>query len=182
MPGGAVSPPTAKVEPWIRAVADYQQLYSRATVTHVIADPALSARVISDLRTADGMKVAVPDLTAAGLSFRRVQRLSFHERPVVQMVYLPEQGDPVALCVTRDARPDEEPHVQQIGEMSTVSWRHGDLGYVLLGRGSGQALMDLGRHIASGRANSLYGYRRTERSPTEPSEEVIATPAPGRES
>jgi hypothetical protein len=72
-------------------------------------------------------------------------------------VYLPEQGEPVALCVTRDARPDEQPHAQQIGELSTVAWRHGELGYVLLGRGSAQALMDLGRQIATGQTNSLYG-------------------------
>src|SRR5262249_18279956 len=75
---------TAQVEPWIQAVAAYQQMYSRATVTHVTEDPQLSARVISDLWAVDGMRVVVPDLRAAGLSFRRVQRLSFREQPVVQ--------------------------------------------------------------------------------------------------
>jgi anti-sigma factor RsiW len=148
---------TAQVEPWIQAVADYQQLYSRATVTRVTEDPTLSARVIGDLWTADGMRVVVPDLRAAGLSFKRVQRLSFREQPVVQMVYLPEQGEPVALCVTRDARPDEMPRAQQIGELSTVAWRHGELGYVLLGKASTQALMDLGSRIAKGQTNNLYG-------------------------
>jgi anti-sigma factor RsiW len=157
-PGVTTFSPTAEIEPWIQAVADYQQLYSRATVTHVTEDPQVSARVISDLWTADGMKVVVPDLRAAGLSFKRIQRLSFRDRPVVQMVYLPEQGEPIALCVTRDARPDEKPRAQQIGELSSVAWRHGNLGYVLLGKGSAQALMDLGRHIANGQTNSLYGY------------------------
>jgi anti-sigma factor RsiW len=156
-PGMTAFSPTAQVEPWIQAVADYQVLYSRATVTHVNEDPQLSASVISDLRNADGMKVVVPDLHTAGLSFKRVQRLSFHEQPVVQMVYLPEQGEPVALCVTRDARPDEKPHAQQVGELSAVAWRQANLGYVLLGKGSSQALMDLGRQIATGHTNSLYG-------------------------
>jgi len=162
-PSITASAPTAKVEPWIQAVADYQELYSRATVAHVTEDAQLSAHIISDLQTADGMRVVVPDLRTAGLSFKRVQRLSFREQPVVQMVYLPEQGEPVALCVTRDARPDESPHAQQIGELSTVAWRQGRLGYVLLGKGSAQALLDLGRDIASGRASSLYG--RTGGSP-----------------
>ena len=154
---------TAQVEPWIQAVADYQQLYSRATVTHVTEDPQLTARVISDLWTADGMRVAVPDLRASGLSFKRVQRLSFREQPVVQMVYLPEQGEPVALCVTRDMRPDEKPRAQQIGELSTVAWRRGELGYVLLGKAPVQVLMDVGSRIARGHTNSLYG--RTVSSP-----------------
>jgi anti-sigma factor RsiW len=162
-PGMTAFSPTAQVEPWIQAVADYQRMYSRATVKHVAEDPQLSARVISDLWTVDGMKVVVPDLRAAGLSFKRVQRLNFREQPVVQMVYLPEQGEPIALCVTRDARPDEQPHAQRVGELSAVAWRHGELGYVLLGKGSAQALMDLGRHIESGQPNSLYG--RTGRSP-----------------
>jgi anti-sigma factor RsiW len=148
---------TAQAEPWIQAVADYQQLYSRATVTHVTEDSQLTARVIIDLWSADGMRVVVPDLRAAGLSFKRVQRLSFREQPVVQMVYLPEQGEPVALCVTRDGRPDEKPHAQQIGELITVAWRHGELGYVLLGKAPAQALMDLGSRIAKGQTNSLYG-------------------------
>jgi len=156
-PGMTGSSFTAQVEPWIQAVADYQQLYSRATLTHVSENPQLSASVISDLRTADGMRVVVPDLRASGLSFKRVQRLSFREQPVVQMVYLPEQGEPVALCVTRDARPDEKPHAQQIGELSTVAWRHGELGYVLLGKAPAQALMDLGSRIARGQTNNLYG-------------------------
>jgi anti-sigma factor RsiW len=156
-PGGTGFSPTARVEPWIQAVADYQQLYSRATVTHVNEDPQLTARVIGDLWTADGLKVIVPDLRPAGLSFKRVQRLSFREQPVVQMVYLPEQGDPVALCVTRDARADEKPHALQMGELSTVAWRHAQLGYVLLGKASAQELMDLGGRIEKGQASSLYG-------------------------
>jgi len=157
VPGTADFASTAQVAPWIKAVADYQQLYSRATLTHVTQDPQLSARIINDLQAADSLKVVVPDLRSAGLTFKRVQRLSFHERAVVQMVYLPEQGEPIALCVTRDARPDEPPHARQIGEMSTVAWRQGNVGYVLLGRGSAQALMDLGRRIATGETGRLYG-------------------------
>jgi len=158
LPGVAPMSSATPVAPWITAVADYQRLYSRATLAHVSEDPQLSARVISDLRANDGVQVAVPDLRSAGLSFKRVQRLSFHDRPVVQMVYLPERGEPIALCATPDARPDESLHAQQVGEMNTVAWRHGNLGYVLLGRGSAQELLDLGRQIASGNRSSLYGH------------------------
>jgi hypothetical protein len=120
----------AQVSPWIKAVADYQQLYSRATLVSVTEDPALSARVINDLRVNDGVALVVPDLRNAALTFKRVQLLSFHDQPVVQMAYLPEHGEPIALCVTRDARPDERPHAEQIGEMSSVAWRRDNLAYV----------------------------------------------------
>ena len=156
-PGMPTFSSTAQVAPWIKAVANYQQLYSRATLTHVSEDPQLSARIINDLQVADGLNVSVPDLRGAGLSFKRVQRLSFNQQAVVQMVYLPERGEPIALCITRDARPDETPHAQQIGELGTVAWRQGNLGYVLLGRASTEALMDLGRRIAASETGSLYG-------------------------
>ena len=149
---------TAQVAPWIRAVAEYQQLYTRATVVNVSFDPLLSTRVIADLQTNDGMKVIVPDLSSEGLGFKRVQRLSFHGRPVVQMVYLPEHGEPVALCVTPEGRPDETPHTQQVGELNTVSWRRGNLSYVLLGRGPTQALMNLGYRLAGGDTPRLFGH------------------------
>jgi anti-sigma factor RsiW len=151
----------AQVSPWIKAVADYQQLYSRATLASVTEDPALSARVINDLRVNDGIAVVVPDLRNAALTFKRVQRLSFHDQPVVQMVYLPEHGEPIALCVTRDARPDETPHAQQIGEMSSVAWRRDNLAYVVLSKGQAQTLLELGRRIASGDISRLYGRSST---------------------
>jgi anti-sigma factor RsiW len=151
----------AQVSPWIKAVADYQQLYSRATLASVAEDPALSARVINDLRVNDGIAVVVPDLRNAALTFKRVQRLSFHDQPVVQMVYMPEHGEPIALCVTRDARPDETPHAQQIGEMSGVAWRRDNLAYVVLSKGQTQTLLELGRRIASGDISRLYGRTST---------------------
>ncbi len=151
----------AQVSPWIKAVADYQQLYSRATLANVTEDSALSAHVINDLRVNDGIVVVVPDLRSAALTFKRVQRLSFHDRPVVQMVYLPEHGEPIALCVTADARPDEVPHAQQIGEMRSVAWRRDNLGYVVLGKGTARTLLELGRRIANGDTGRLYGRSST---------------------
>ena len=148
------------VAPWIQAVADYQQLYSRETLADVTEDPQLSERIIGELRVVDGMTVRVPDLRSAGLTFKRVQRLSFHRQPVVQMVYLPEHGDPIAVCITRDVRPDEDPHVQQIDELSTVSWRRGNLGYVLLGKAPAQSMLELARRLANGDTGSLYGRDR----------------------
>ena len=151
----------AQISPWIKAVADYQQLYSRATLANVTEDPALTARVLNDLRAYDGIAVVVPNLRSAALIFKRVQRLSFHDRPVVQMVYLPERGEPIALCVTSDARADETPHALQIGEMNSVAWRRNNLAYVVLGRGSAEALLDLARRIASSDPSRLYGRSST---------------------
>jgi anti-sigma factor RsiW len=147
---------TAQVAPWIKAVADYQELYSRATLANVREDPVLSARVILDLQTNDGLKVLVPDLRSAGLAFKRVQRLSFHQQAVVQMAYLAERGEPVAVCVTRDERADEAPLALKLGDLQIVSWRRNQLGYVLVGHVSEPELLQLAQRLARGDAPALY--------------------------
>lgn len=154
---GSFTSTAARVSPWIQAVADYQQLYTRETVANLTEDPRLTERIISELQVADGMNVRVPDLRSHGLTFKRVQRLSLHRQPVVQMVYLPEHGEPIAVCVTRDARPDEAPHARQIDELSTVAWRRGNLGYVVLGKVPAQELLNLAQRLASDETGSLYG-------------------------
>ena len=154
------------VAPWVQAVADYQQLYSRETLANVTEDHQLSERILSELRVVDGMAVRVPDLHSAGLTFKRVQRLSFHRQPVVQMVYLPEHGDPIAVCITPEVRADEDPRVQQIDGLSTVSWRRGNLGYVLLGKAPPQSLLELARRLANGETGSLYGRGSDPLKPT----------------
>jgi anti-sigma factor RsiW len=147
---------TASVAPWIEAVSNYHALYSRATVADVTEDRALSEKVIRDVRHIDGMPVRVPDLRDAGLTFKRVQRLSFRNQPVVQIVYLPERGEPVALCVTQDLGANEAPHAQPLGEVKSVAWRHDGLGYVLLGKGSLADLSAWAQQIATGEARILY--------------------------
>jgi anti-sigma factor RsiW len=151
-----MAPSTAQVLPWIKAVADYQQLYSRETLANVTENRELSERVLGDLRASDGIALRVPDLRAEGLTFKRVQRLSFHHEAVVQMVYLPEHGEPVAVCVIADAGQNEAPHAQRIGELNTVTWRRDNLGYVLLGKDSADALADVARRLASGDNANLY--------------------------
>ena len=148
---GTGAPPSA----WIRAVASYQELYVRETLSTVAADAALTQTIVSDSRAA-GVPVSIPDLRSNGLEFKRVQRLSFHDQPVIQIVYLPEAGNPVALCITREPQAREAPHFQQLGAMQAAVWHDGALGYVLIARNTHLDLVSLGRRIASGETRILF--------------------------
>ena len=106
--GASVASVGTGVSPWVAAAASYQQLYSRDTLANVEADPALVAKTTAQIRDDDGLAVRIPDLSAYGLTFKRVQRLRFNDKPLVQIVYLPERGAPVALCVMKEAKPDAD--------------------------------------------------------------------------
>jgi len=147
----------AGVSPWVTAAASYQQLYSRETLADVDADPDLSTKTTAQIRQDDGLALRIPDLRAVGLTFKRVQRLRFNNKPLVQIVYLPEKGAPIALCVMKEAKPDAAVSSQQVASMTVVTWRQSELGYALIGQPDGVDLTALGKQISTSQAAPLYG-------------------------
>jgi anti-sigma factor RsiW len=141
---------------WVQSVASYQELYARQTLANIVEDHALTQRVIDDSRAA-GVDAVVPDLRAAGLTFKRAQRLSFRGQELIQLVYLPASGDPVALCMMREKNRNSAPHLEELGPMHAAAWHAGDLGYVLVAKNSPIDLLALGRHVANRELPVLYG-------------------------
>jgi anti-sigma factor RsiW len=143
--------------PWVMAAANYQQLYSRDTVALFPVDLNTSAKIVGEIRQVDGLALQVPNLTPAGLEFKRVQRLQFHNKPLVQIVYLPEKGAPVALCVMKEDEPDKVIGEQRVNDMNVVTWRRGQLSYALIGQPEGVDLAALAKRISGANDAQLFG-------------------------
>lgn len=142
---------------WVRAAAEYQQLYARDTIASVRVDEGDTERTVSDIRQHDKLDINVPDLSSKGLTFKRVQRLRWQDRALVQMVYLPSSGDPIALCVVRDPRPDQGVAEQKIDRMGVVTWRKGQIGYALIGAPGAVDLKAVAKALSDGPVAPLYG-------------------------
>ncbi len=154
---------TAAKKPWISVAADYQQLYTRDTLAGVTPDPAVAGRIVAAVRTDDGIGLRVPDLAAAGLAFKSVDRLRYDGKPLVQIVYLPEHGTPVALCVVKDARADQAIARRELHGMTVLTWRHGALGYALIGKPDSGDLDAIARQIADPRTGAIFASRAATR-------------------
>ncbi|WP_186188347.1 anti-sigma factor [Burkholderia gladioli] len=121
------------VSPWLAAAVGYQQLYTRDTLEYARLDANEAADAIAGIRARDHLDLRVPDLSEAGLQLRAVQRLAFRGRPLIQLVYLPRRGGPVALCVIAESKPDLAVSERAINRMRVVTWRRAALGYALIG-------------------------------------------------
>jgi anti-sigma factor RsiW len=152
---GVLSPFEGRVSPWVEAAAGYQELYTRETLSDTSDNPPIDARVIDAIRRDDGLPIAVPDLQKAGLTFKRLQRLRFHGKPLVQIVYLPEHGAPVALCVIKNQADDQSAQSRRVYGMDVVTWNRDKLGYALIGQRSDVDLPALARQIAEHPGDSL---------------------------
>ncbi|WP_321963751.1 anti-sigma factor [Paraburkholderia sp. J7] len=154
--GSAHLASASEMSPWVQAAVGYQRLYTRETVAYWQDDPALAAKVVEDIRRDDRLALRVPDLSSAGLTFKSVQRLHFHNKPLVQIVYLPRSGPPVALCVMKDARPDEAVASRTVDSMGVTTWRQNELTYALIGQTSDVDLAEIGKRISNLDTSALF--------------------------
>jgi hypothetical protein len=125
---------------WVRAIEQYQSLYVRETVLGSAQSPAQAQAVLLAFTTTATLPtLKVPDLSIQGLSFQRAQRLSFNDIPLLQIVYLPKEGRPLALCAMPAKRlklenKDSDTHVKTNSAygMSSAHWQKNDLALVVV--------------------------------------------------
>jgi anti-sigma factor RsiW len=123
-------PPATDVAAWVDAVAKYQALYVRETVDQSVDDPVRTRALLAAFSGQAPNAVAVPDLRDAGLTFKRIQRLGFGEKPLLQMVFLPAVGKPAALCVLPGQGSDMPLNVRRLEGLSVAAWQTRALAYV----------------------------------------------------
>ena len=117
-------------KPWVTAIAQYQALYVRETIDQQTQELSQSQKILNDVAAVSPAATSIPDLTASGYRFKRVQRLGFANKPLLQMVYLGDRGNPAALCVLPIDEPDQPITTQRIGELNVATWQQGGLAYV----------------------------------------------------
>ena len=64
----------------------------------------------------------------------RAQQLGYRGQPLVQLVYLRDDGRVLALCFMRDPAPDRDTVVELVGEQRALSWRDNGQRFVIIAR------------------------------------------------
>ena len=164
--------------PWVEAIASYQALYVRATVDQAPDTASRARQVLAEFAvgssasaasatasasasaTASATAINVPDLREVGLTFKRIQRLGYGDLPLLQMVYLPTEGKPAALCVlpvrASDRQADEPLQMRHIDGLAVATWQKAGLAYVLTADMSQSKAEAIARRIAAEAFATLY--------------------------
>lgn len=123
---------SVEADDWVRHVSSYHSMYVRETVLDGGVGTAQIEALKTRLGDQLGLQLKVPDLEADGLRFVRAQQLQFNGKVVLQLVYLPQQGLPVALCMT-PATGGKEGSSRLDGQQA-VTWYASGWAYVLIGQ------------------------------------------------
>ncbi len=142
--------------PWVDAIATYQALYVRATVDQAADSQARAQQVLAEFGASSRAAISVPDLQSAGLAFKRIQRLGFGDAPLLQIVYLPADGKPAALCVLPIQKGNAPLRMQHIEGLAVAAWQKDGLAYVLTADMTQSKAEALARRISEGGFAPLY--------------------------
>lgn len=124
----------------------YQALYSRPTVVPVHQTLPKAQVVLDKFLEKSKVKLDIPNLESLGFEFRRAQVLSYEDRPILQLVYLPEQGEPLAICLTYtedQQSTDEDAVTYNISGMKSNVWSKQGIVYMLMNRTNEMPLKDI---------------------------------------
>lgn len=123
--------PSDPIAPWIQRAASYHTMYARETVLDGEGGAEQVAALRRRLKDAHGIELGIPDFSTEGMRFVRAQQLQFEGRMVLQLVYLPEKGLPVALCLTPG--PPHNSHQFNIDGLEAMVWHMNGWDYALIG-------------------------------------------------
>ena len=118
---------------WVERVVDYHSLYARETVEASNLSSEEKSEIKIRLENAINKSVTFPDLKQLGLEFRRAQILKFETEPVIQLVYLPINGKPVALCFKKTNQSDSKPKYTTFRKLGVMRWQADGYDYILVG-------------------------------------------------
>lgn len=140
--------PADRSDGWHQAVADYQVLYSTATLTNL--QMAQDQQVESLARTSADLGVALTldQVSVPGLEFQRAQILNFNGQPLAQLTYLDGDGNPIAFCLTA-TKDDAAAMDQEISGLNAVTWADGGMGFILIGPSPSKTLTDAQERLAT---------------------------------
>ncbi|WP_170773308.1 hypothetical protein [Ruegeria lacuscaerulensis] len=121
---------------WAEQAAIYQSLY----VPDTIASLDNSAQALDtqfELAEAElGRSLNRDTLEALpGMELKRAQVLSFNGKPLIQVVFADEQGQPFAFCIIRqgEGAPSKAVKLAELSGLATATWSEGGYGYMLIG-------------------------------------------------
>ncbi len=120
---------------WRDFVATYQALYVNETLASVQqSEPKLSSeltRVAATLGTTLDLSAmqSVPTL-----DYKRAQVLSFMNQPLIQLAFLSDAGQPIALCIikTQDAE-NSAIRYENLEGLESATWAKNGFEYLLIG-------------------------------------------------
>ncbi len=117
---------------WKTAIANYQMLYVPETLANSSENKDQAIRKLKSLSNDLGRELVGAN-SVNNLEFYRAQMLGLEGNPLVQIVYMAENGTPIAICVTKVNETNYEPKSELIQGLASSHWVDDKYGFLVIG-------------------------------------------------
>ncbi|MEL7429123.1 MAG: hypothetical protein AAFN43_03900 [Pseudomonadota bacterium] len=120
---------------WVDYVAAYQALYTTDTLASVeLGEQELETELVR-VSGSIGRELSLAQLQVSDdVEYKRGQLLGFNGKPLLQLAFLSNNAEPLALCIIKnDGNTDAAMQVATLEGMSSVSWSRDGYSYLLIG-------------------------------------------------
>ncbi|MGI9433588.1 MAG: hypothetical protein ACR2Q4_01955 [Geminicoccaceae bacterium] len=120
---------------WTVQIAEYHNLYARQMPRHLIEVAADEQEHIEQwLSDQLGRSLTVPDLSEDQLEFKGARLLAINGMPVAQLMYLDDEGEPLAICIMRNMMGKlKDPELSSHSDLNLVDWSDQGYQYAIVG-------------------------------------------------
>lgn len=129
----AAQPEPTKWAVWVDRIANYQALYSRATLAMKNPPAERRVRQMQRVSQAIGANVSAPDLSALSADFKYARLYKIDGEALAQIAYLPKSGAPFSLCLMKTDKPDRPAKYLTAHGQTVVAWRKNGIEYFYVG-------------------------------------------------
>ncbi|MDA7964026.1 hypothetical protein [Ruegeria sp.] len=121
---------------WAEQAAIYQSLYVPDTIAKLDSSPQVIDAQFAQAEAQLGRSLnreVLEDLP--GLELKRAQILSFNGKPLIQVVFADEDGQPFAFCIIRQGPNAGNKPIKQavLSGLATATWAQDGYGFMVLG-------------------------------------------------
>jgi anti-sigma factor RsiW len=128
---------------WRAEVASYQSLYVAETVAWLNSDAEAITKQFKKASDALGLDLHQEALAQVdALTLGRAQVLGFKGRPLIQIVFKSETGEPIALCIIKSKQTSESTKLalQEMKGMASAAWNGEEHEFFLIGGQNAQEI------------------------------------------
>jgi len=119
---------------WRQVVAEYQGLTTAETLATTPADPAALAQELNAAGGKLSLELTADKLALPDAQLKRAEILEFRGKPLVQLAYLANGSQPLALCIIANGQPDKAADFETREGFNIVFWTDNGRGYMLIGK------------------------------------------------
>ena len=134
---------------WRVAVAEYQALYSRDTLSVIDAGAADNDDTVRWVAEKVGAPIEPHILVNLDrLTFKRAQILRWQDAPLAQFAFLSDRNEPIAFCATPTSDADRPTESNLFKGLASSSWVEDGVAYMVIGGRDQGFVTDLAERLS----------------------------------